>query len=522
MSRSSRRQFLRTGAAWAGAGAFSILARGKARAETGRGRPNLLLVFPDQLRPDWTSLDPDLPVRTPHVARLAREGLRFDQVYCPSPVCAPSRACLAQGRRYGRTGVRGNEDDNPAGIRTFYQGLRDAGYRVASIGKLDLRKHAYDWGPDGLHRVGDQVFFREWGFTDGFDSEGKIDVVIGWQRLQAAGRTRPDQQNPYARMLAERRDGSLEIYLGWYRAWRAGASHYGNYADTAPCALPGPAYNDNWVGANALRLVEDELPADRPWFLQVNFPGPHNPEDITAPMAAWYRGVQFPQPFRNDQYPPAVHEAIRRNYSAMVTNIDGWLGRLLEALDRRGLAERTYVVFSSDHGEMLGDHDRWGKTLPYEASAAVPLIVRGPGVAPGTVHRSLATTLDLPATFLALAGAPVPAGMDSRSLLPVWLGSATSSRPHVVSALEPWRMVRDRRYKLVRGFDPEIPGGNEAQIRRGRPQFEAPVLLYDLERDPDETENVAARRPEVVARLDRLLPPAPRGPGHSEDRVRLG
>lgn len=509
MKTSSRREFLKsTGTALAGWGALSVLGSRKASAAPpGGGRPNLLLVFPDQLRPDWTSLNPAVAVRTPHLARLAREGMRFERAYCPSPLCAPSRACLAQGRAYGSTGVWSNGDDNPDGVRTFYQGLREAGYRVACIGKADLRKKSYDWGPDGLHRVGERVYFREWGFTDGFDSEGKIDVVLGVQKQRRLGLP----LNPYAGMLERRGDGSLKTYLGWYRAFRSARLGPGNYAYTTPCALPDPAYNDNWVGANALGLLEEELPAGRPWFLQVNFPGPHNPEDITPSMAAWTRGRSYPQPIANDQLAPEAHVRIRRNYSAMVENIDRWLGRFLEALERRGERDRTLVVFSSDHGEMLGDHDRWGKTVPYQASASVPLVVRGPGVPPGSVHAKVATTLDLSATFLDFAGAPVPASMDSRSLRPALAGDPAAGRSHVASGLGSWRLVCDGRFKLVSGFDPAArPSGPEQAAARVGAGRDAPALLFDLAADPDELENVAARHPDAVARLAAWMPRAPR------------
>lgn len=495
----TRRRFLaRTAAAAAGFPLFSILgARGAERS--GLNRPNLLLVFPDQLRPDWNELTPGLAVRTPHLAAFAAQGMRFTRAYCPSPLCAPSRACLAQGRRYGRTGVAANEDNNPDGVRTFYQRLREAGYRVGSVGKLDLRKGAYDWGPDGLHQVGSRSYFRDWGFTDGFDSEGKIDVVLGVQKLRAAGKGRPEQLHPYARMLAERPDGALTTYLDWYRDWRASGARFGNYGFTRPCGLADPAYNDNWVGARAVRMIEHEFAADQPWFLQVNFPGPHNPLDITPPMAEWYRAATFPQPIANHQLPPETHVAIRRNYSAMVDNIDRWFGRILAALEARGMANHTLVVFASDHGEMLGDHDRWGKTLPYESSASVPLMVRGAGIAPGTVHRTPASTLDLSATFLDYAGLPTPADMDSRSLRPLLGGENRAARRHVISALGPWKVTCRGAFKLVQGFDPAIGGGVEAQ-KHGA----VPPLLFDVERDPGEQENLADRQPELVAELARL------------------
>ena len=108
MKSHSRRTFLRTaGTSLAGLGLFSIVGRSKALAQSPR-KPNILLVFPDQLRPDWSSLNSSVAVRTPHLAALAAQGMRFDHAYCPSPLCAPSRACLAQGKAYGRTQVYSN------------------------------------------------------------------------------------------------------------------------------------------------------------------------------------------------------------------------------------------------------------------------------------------------------------------------------------------------------------------------------------------------------------------------------
>jgi arylsulfatase A-like enzyme len=306
-------------------------------------------------------------------------------------------------------------------------------------------------------------------------------------------------------MLDERGDGSLKTYLSWYQALHASKSGPGNYGYTVPCELADAAYNDNWVGGNALSLLESEFAGDHPWFLQVNFPGPHNPEDITRTMAGWYPDTPFPQPIANDQLAPEVHVRIRRNYSAMVENIDRWLGRFLESLERRGQLDRTLVVFASDHGEMLGDHDRWGKTMPYEASASVPLIVRGLGVTPGKVHSGVASTLDLSATFLDFAGVSVPADMYSRSLRPVLTGTEKTGRTHVTSALGPWRLVCDGRYKLIRGFDPASRMEGEGLATAEAPA-DLPPLLFDLEADPGERENVADRHPEIVSRLTARLP----------------
>ncbi|GMU90991.1 MAG: arylsulfatase [Candidatus Hydrogenedentota bacterium] len=502
----TRRELLRATRAAAVSSALVSVAGRAPRAQMPR-HANLLLVFPDQHRYDWTSLDGAIPVRTPNLARLAEEGARFERAFCPAPVCAASRACLALGREYGRTGVAGNEHDLAEDARTFYAMLRDAGYRVGSTGKLDLRKKSHDWGPDGMHRVNGREFYREWGFTDGFDSEGKGDSFRGIRHRDGTGE--PYGESPYTKMLTDRNDGSLQRYIQWRDDREKSGLPINGFSYTKPIELADEAYNDNWVGQNALDLIED-FPKDKPWFLQVNFPGPHNPMDITPTMAPWYKDTKFDQPFKNTQLPPDVHLEIRRNYSAMVDNIDRWLGRYLDAIDRRGELDTTLVVFSSDHGEMLGDHNRWGKTVPYQPSAGVPMVVRGPGVKKGIVHKGPTETLDLTATFLDYAGVPVPDSMDSRSLRPLLEGHADAARKHAVSGLKEWRLVCDGRYKLVRGFNASKPdkraSGEYQDPESGTAESNSTLQLFDLEADPVESTNIAEKHPEIVKLLEPLLP----------------
>jgi arylsulfatase A-like enzyme len=131
----------------------------------------------------------------------------------------------------------------------------------------------------------------------------------------------------------------------------------------------------------------------------VNFAGPHNPVDITRRMERSARNRKFPQPVDSDQYTPFRHNTIRENYAAMVENIDRLCGLILEEVRRRGESAQTLVVFSSDHGEMLGDHELWGKGVPYQQSVGVPLAVSGPGVARGVVSDALVSLIDVTATL---------------------------------------------------------------------------------------------------------------------------
>jgi arylsulfatase A-like enzyme len=168
-------------------------------------------------------------------------------------------------------------------------------------------------------------------------------------------------------------------------------------------------------------------------------------------------------------------------------NIDMQIGRFLAMVEERGEMERTVIVYSSDHGEMLGDHDRWGKSTYYQPAVGVPLILAGPGIRSGAVSDALVSMHDLTATFLELAGAPPLPQMDSRSLVPVLRDQSEVHRTHVRSGLDAWRLVYDGRFKLVRD-------GSSS------------TLLFDVEKDPGETENVAADHPDVIARLLPLLP----------------
>jgi len=233
--------------------------------------------------------------------------------------------------------------------------------------------------------------------------------------------------------------------------------------------------------------------------------------DITERMEREYRGPDrviedFPQPHNYHgiarvgqmlappaPFTPEHHIRIRQNYAAMIENIDRWIGLYEERLAERGELDDTIVIYTSDHGEMLGDHDYWGKGLPHEASWRVPMVMAGPGIAAGTRSDALVTNMDLAATSIDYAETAVPEEMQSRSLRPLLYSGGGEHREHIRSALNSrnaatgrLRVVQDHRYKLVDGF-------SEAKE------------LYEVEADPWENENIAAARPDVVARLEKLL-----------------
>jgi choline-sulfatase len=448
--------------------------------------PNVLVFLSDQHRPDWLGTHPEIPVRTPNIDALAGRGVRFRNALCPTPLCGPSRACLASGRSYDRSPVRTNRADFPVDHPTLYGRLRDrGGYHVLGCGKFDLMKQSKDWGVEGRTRLGD------WGFSDGVNKAGKRTGAAGVDWSGDGGFEYSFERapvDPYTSYLSER--GLLEDHVSDLLLRR----RIGHMEATFPTPLPQDAYCDDWTARRGLELLADR-PDEEPWFLVVNFDGPHSPMDVTGRMHRLYRGagsVDFPQPVDPaGDTDPGRHNEIRRNYAAMITNIDRLIGEYLSKLTEWGELEETLVVYASDHGEMLGDHGRWTKAVPYQPSTGIPMVVSGPGVRARGGSDALVDLVDLHATVLDYAGVPIPEGIDSRSLRPFLEGRADSHREYLTSGLGDWRLVFDGQHKLVDGFD-------TGEARNGR-------LLFDLVADQHETENIvegASGRAEAMA--DRL------------------
>ena len=455
--------------------------------------PNILFLFTDQQRPDWFSWNDDVPVRTPNVESLADRGARLDGAVCPSPVCNPSRAALASGMEYDRCGVLGNDADYPLSQPTYYGRLRDeAGYHVMGCGKFDLTTD-FTLGLSGDHGV------ERWGYSDGRFNAGLNGAV--YRYLEDPNRVPRD---PYTAYLAE--EGYLDDYVRDHQR----RLEEGRWTATFPSPLPQEAYYDEWITRNAIDLLES-APEDEPWFLEVNFQNPHHHWDVTEEMHGWYRDppVEFPSPVDSDlDVSPEAHQEVRRNYAAMVEHLDQCVGRLVDELEALGEREDTLIVFSSDHGEMLGDHGQWQKLSPLQASVGVPLIAAGPGVADREPITDPATILDLHATFLDYAG--LDAGdVDSRSMRDAFAGTGPVPRDVVYSGLGAWRMVYDGRYKLIEGYEPTHRRASEHEPMILAPEIaerrrrERESILYDVH--ANETDDVAADHPDVVERLETAL-----------------
>ncbi len=304
-------------------------------------RPNILLVLPDQHRGDWLEypqeiLDQlgqsDLKLETPNLKKIMENGTAFLTAYSPCPTCAPARASLASGMRYRSCRVLDNNINYDPTLPTFYQILRDGGYQVGSVGKLDLNKADHVWSnqkqwEDTLKRLG---------FTHVIDSEGKGDGVTSYFFEHQPG--------PYLEAL--QKAGLAEVHC---------EDIIGRGNKDHPTKLPEEYYGDNWVAENGIRMLED-FQKDQPWFLQVNFPGPHNPWDVTEEMKKGYQDRVYPEPAGTPVKPlPKNMNGVMQNYAAMIHNIDTQIGRFLEIIKERGELEKTIIEYSEDHGEMMGD-----------------------------------------------------------------------------------------------------------------------------------------------------------------------
>jgi len=440
-------------------------------------RPNVLLIMTDQHRADCVGAAGNEYVRTPNLDRLATRGVLLRRCFTNCPVCAPARIALATGLLPSRVGAMGNDAYLPLSARTYYQRLRDEGYRVGSVGKLDLAK------PDSYNgRFGDRPCNFGWGFTHPCECEGKMHAGRG---AEADGGPR----GPYNFYLRDK--GLLETFCADYAARQKAGWAYGGHWDSV---LPTEDWEDCYIGRKAAEWIR-EIPDDFPWHYFVSFVGPHDPFDPPAEYADHWREATVPEavpPLHSggsDPFPAGVREfdpevvaATRRQYYASIECIDHQIGLILDALEARGQMDNTYVLFTSDHGEMLGDHGRYTKGVMYEGSMAVPLIATGPGIAGGRVSEALVELIDVNATICELAGLPPQEWIDAKSFAPLLFGRTDKHRDCVYSEILRYRAVRTARYKYVRSIG-------------------ATDELYDLAEDPNELNNIVAEHQDITAEL---------------------
>ena len=439
-----------------------------------RRKPNILFLFSDQHRGDWMPYDQeeknrqgvsDLELDMPNIRSMMERGTVFSSAYTPAAICAPARACLASGKRYRNCRVYTNDVNYDQFLPSFYKELSDSGYIVTGVGKFDLNKADLDWDEKSSRLLCDM------GFSDTVqDSEGKMDVV--WAALKG-------KPGPYGRMLKS--NGYLDKYI-------KDMSERGVSAE--PCPIPDELYADNWVTERGRKLLES-LSEDNPWFLQVNFSGPHDPWDITVSMKERIRGRKFPA--ASDCYFADANQEVRSNYAAMIENIDRNIGLLIETLKRRSDYNSTIIVYASDHGEMMGDHGLYGKAKPFQGAIRIPLVIDSSAVGgkSGVKYRYPVELQDLANTFLDFAGIPRDDSLESVSLRPITEGDPKKAREYAVSEL-----INPNKHGLYTTYG-TITDGKYKLIIRDKENFS----LFDLSEDPFEHNDIALGNQEKVRKL---------------------
>jgi arylsulfatase A-like enzyme len=435
------------------------------------GQPNVLLMIADDHRYAAIRAFGDHVVRTPRIDQLVAQGVSFDRTYhfggLTGGVCVPARACLMAGANPFRA-LASKDLSDPVGLRTINPAVatlpeqfRRAGYHTHHVGKWHNDTESFRRSFAG----GDKIFIG--GMSDHY-------------RVPLFDFDPSGEYRPSARYLGDRH--STELFGG--------------------------------------AVVEFLRAYDRPdpFFLYLAFTAPHDPRTPPPEYAALYPPEELPlppsylpeHPFDNGELRnrdeslapwPRTPEVVRRHvadYYGMITHLDEWIGRVLDALAETGRAGDTIVVYTADHGLAVGQHGLMGKQNLYEHSARVPCIVRAPGIRPGR-RADLTYTPDLHPTLCELAGVPTAPTVETSSLVPLLrAGDAAEgrppARPYVCQVYKDvQRMVTDGRWKLIRYYrSAERPGtGSDA------------LQLFDLQQDPWELSDLSAD-PAHAGHLQRL------------------
>lgn len=448
-------------------------------------RPNIIIIYTDQQRYDTLGVNGNDLIKTPNLDRLANEGVHFTRGYCSTPICVPSRVALFTGR-YNHTNLSYNNGLLLRDEETEMTGyLKSNGYQTALIGK----DHCFE-GPR-----------RE----DAFD--------FVWQ---ASHNGFKDPQNASQERVNEVREGKMQL----------------PYAED-------PVPPEENVTGSLFRTAREYIDShrDKPFFMWLSIPDPHPPYMVCEPYASMYVGVDIPPPAWREgemadkpycqqavvrwdrcgkEYPGDEIDKLRRLYWGMVSYIDTEAGKLLDFLRENKLDENTIIVYTTDHGDYMGDHRmiRKGPHV-YEALVHVPLIVRWSGHLKARSTSAMASNIDIFPTLLDLVDLPHPERLQGRSFAPVLLGDSDAHRERVffehgvageplqsgdLSPEENEELGEDTGHHLC----DEVMRGRTKGVRSDRWKY---VItpgdvdeLYDLDDDPNELTNLAAdpKHQEVV------------------------
>ena len=491
-----------------------------------KGKPNIILIYPDQHRGSALGCSGDPAIITPNLDKMAEDGVNFTKCSTNSPLCMPARASMMTGQHLAEHGVWNNAvHANPDTAPSHVRNIRDANYRTALIGK----DHLVHFPPDLKSGFRNYYFseLEKWGFDDKKPTHTH-------QSLGSAYPSPPKEGAELSYPQILEKEGLLEktrtymkeyydkVHVGDVKPW-----------EEEPSPVPFEFHLDHYIGDQAVQWInnyEDE----KPFYLQVLFTGPHDPFDSCQEYRDMYKVDDMPLGIMDppeDPIAPNVQGVMNWSnlkgmtesqkkemtlyYYACITQIDEMVGRIVDKLKEKGIADNTWVIYHSDHGEMLGDHMLSHKLVFYESASRVPCIIRPPDntdMAVGWNSTALTDTLDVVATLIDIAGAEPLANADGQSLLPkITKGAqdpgANTGKEYVISEVIGFVMIKNEDYKLSVNLNKGNTTGFWGVVTNSEKAVD-PVEMYDLQNDPDELRNVVAdpkydqARKELLAQLD--------------------
>ena len=485
-------------------------------------RPNFLFIITDQHRADHLGCYGNPIVRTPHIDAIAAKGARWDRFYVANPICMPNRASIMTGRMSSVHGARHNGIPLSRNHTTFVELLRDAGYRTGLIGKSHLQSFTglpatKRFEPqDGLRAP--SPLLRDAYKDNRHSAEYDLEIAPKWDRRLAERLDGDFYGFEHVEVAADHADRASGDYLLWARSQHADFDSLVGPENALPdnriqapqawrTAVPEELYSTSWIAQRSQAWLAERAADDAPFFLQMSFPDPHHP--FTPPGRYWNlydpADIELPASFGKGDLPPlrAMREALetgtdrRDNQSpfavtedearaiialtyGMITMIDDAIGRVVGRLEELGLADDTIVIFTSDHGDYMGDHGLMLKLLlHYQSIIRVPFLWHDPAAAEtGEVDKGLASSIDISASILARAGVQPFNGLQGRDLL-------STEPPEAV-------IVEEDSQRTMTGFDrlqrvrTVVTDRYRMSLREGESWDE----LYDLQEDPHELRNL--------------------------------
>lgn len=482
-------------------------------------KTNFLFFITDQHRADWLGCMGHPVVKTPNIDALAARGSRFENFHVASPVCMPNRASLMTGRMPSVHGLRHNGCLLPKRANTFVDVMAKGGYRTASIGKSHLQPFT-GLAPQRKADKEERLIAEAWKADDSdygheeperYDSDGLYPLELPYYGFQ------------HVDMATGHGDKCGGHYGQWFRAstpdWKrlhdVNNQLRHNYSCPQAFRTPVPEalYPTSWIGDRAIDYVKDSVKHEEPFFAFVSFPDPHHPfnppgkywdmyspeefdvslpfeahQNPTPPMQAasdrWKQGLSAETPqtaFRADS--EHCKEAMALT-AGMITMIDDQIGRVLQALKDTGQYDNTVIIFTSDHGDYLGDFNLLLKAaLPFRGITQVPMIWSDPADRTQRSSQALASTIDIPATILDRVGLSPYFGMQGQSFLPCLSGEQSHRKELLVEHNDGGPRMGFTASARVRAL---ITQDWRLTTYAGEPWGE----LYDLKADPQETNNL--------------------------------